>query len=332
MFPLLKPFVKGDSFTDVKRQSIYGVSETDFQVMDTIEDSDIAILTMSWNFYKSEGKMQLAKEFVNLAKDYNVSVWSVNLGDLGVKLPKLENVIVFRSNGFKNNLPNYHKGIPVFIEDPIKERLSSIYNDHISYSSVPIVGFCGYATGNPFYVLRLYLAQIVKMLKQTISRNVEYSPLCVAPYFRHRCLKEVDKFRAVKTNFILRSKYRAGANNMIELERTTKEYFENMAKSQYVLCVRGAGNFSVRFFETLAMGRIPVYVDTNGFIPLDNEINWKDHIVWVHEHEIHKIGQKIMTFHNRFNSASFNELLKSNRKLWESKMTLGGFFKSQSLK
>ena len=36
-----------------------------------------------------------------------------------------------------------------------------------------------------------------------------------------------------------------------------------MLASPYILCVRGAGNYSARFYEALALGRIPVLVNTS---------------------------------------------------------------------
>ena len=54
-----------------------------------------------------------------------------------------------------------------------------------------------------------------------------------------------------------------------------------MMINQYNLCVRGNGNFSHRFYETLASGRIPVYVNTGGKLPWDHIINYRPYFVWV---------------------------------------------------
>jgi hypothetical protein len=42
----------------------------------------------------------------------------------------------------------------------------------------------------------------------------------------------------------------------------------NMLANQYQLCARGNANWSLRFYETLAYGRIPVYVESGGKFPV----------------------------------------------------------------
>jgi len=99
-----------------------------------------------------------------------------------------------------------------------------------------------------------------------------------------------------------------------------------MAASQYVLCVRGAGNFSVRLYETLAMGRIPVYVHTGGFLPLQDVIDWKQHMVWVEVDELDMLADKVIEFHEQLDADGLKALCKANRQLWETSLRLKGFF------
>jgi hypothetical protein len=124
----------------------------------------------------------------------------------------------------------------------------------------------------------------------------------------------------------LRKKYRAGVTNEIDRQKTTKEFYDNIQDSQYVVCVRGAGNFSVRFYETLAMGRIPVFIDTDCLLPHKDSINWKDHVVWVDYRDRNLVAQKVANFHHSLDKEAFENLQQSNRRLWEEKLTLGGFF------
>ena len=79
--------------------------------------------------------------------------------------------------------------------------------------------------------------------------------------------------------------------------RVYDEYVEHLFASEYVLCVRGAGNFSHRLYETLAVGRIPVIVDTDLRLPLADEIDWHTLGVWVPLTELDSIGERIRAFH-----------------------------------
>jgi hypothetical protein len=95
-----------------------------------------------------------------------------------------------------------------------------------------------------------------------------------------------------------------------------------------VLCVRGAGNFSVRFYETLAMGRVPVFINTDCIVPLSSSIEWKKYVVWIEEDEMNTMETKIVEFHNSLSSEKLQKLQKANRTIWEESLTLGGFFKT----
>lgn len=92
--------------------------------------------------------------------------------------------------------------------------------------------------------------------------------------------------------------------------------------------MRGGGNFSVRFYETLAMGRIPILVNTDCLLPLANTIDWKKHCVWVEENDQQLIAQRVFDFHQQHNQTSLEDLMQTNRKLWEDNLRIGSFFKS----
>lgn len=106
------------------------------------------------------------------------------------------------------------------------------------------------------------------------------------------------------------------------------EFYNNLRDSDYVVCIRGAGNFSVRFYEALAMGRIPIFINTDCALPFDKEINWKKHVVWVEYKERNQVAQKVKKFHEELSGEDFIDLQQTNRNLWETKLTLSGFFNS----
>lgn len=53
-----------------------------------------------------------------------------------------------------------------------------------------------------------------------------------------------------------------------------EEYTNHMMRNTYILCPRGAENYSYRFYETLSYGRVPVLIDTDVVLPPG--INWKE--------------------------------------------------------
>jgi hypothetical protein len=104
------------------------------------------------------------------------------------------------------------------------------------------------------------------------------------------------------------------------------EFLENMLNSDYVLCSRGFGNFSYRFYESLASGRIPVLIDTDCVLPFDSIIDWDSYCIRVPEGDVDQIASRIAEFHAGISPADFGDRQLSCRKLWEEWLSPEGFF------
>ncbi|PVW16468.1 exostosin domain-containing protein [Marixanthomonas spongiae] len=328
VFPLLKPFIKGKGFTDEARIKLYGVSETDFQLVETITEADVVVLPMAWNYYVKNRQLPKALECIEAAKASQKQVWSYNAGDFGVKIPEFDHVKVFRFSGYRANGQKGHCGMPVFITDYLTQHYEEEAFLKKHYSPKPVVGFCGQAddrvltTGKELFRTLFYLMQSKLGLRAEEPQTVGSTSR-----LRAALLKTLERSDVIADNFIKRKQYRAGVTKNKAQHRTTKEFYDNILQSDYVLCVRGAGNFSVRFYETLMMGRIPVYIDTDGYLPLQDTIDWRNHVVWVDYNERHQVAQKVKAFHDALSAPDFIALQQSNRTLWKEKLTLGGFFK-----
>lgn len=328
IFPMLKPFIKNGEFTDHQRMEMYGMSTKDIIFVNTIEESQLVIVTKSWNYYLNSGKLNQVKQFINQVLKANKPVWVVMLGDVGIPFPDMQNVTLFRASGYQSKLPSWHTGLPVFISDPLKNVFK--LTDVIAriYNSEPTIGFCGLVDKSKRQALKIILKGIIKNIAAYINFRKELpQKLVAAPYLRYRCLKPFMQDNRINDNFVFRKKYRAGSKTPELKKKSTQEFFNNIIESDYVLCVRGAGNFSARLYETLAMGRIPIYVNTDGLLPLRDVIDWKKHLVWVEEHEIPNIANIVYDFHKNLDDQKLNQLFMENRKLWETKLQIGGFFK-----
>ena len=104
-----------------------------------------------------------------------------------------------------------------------------------------------------------------------------------------------------------------------------KEFYNNIDNTDYTLCVRGTGNFSARFYETLALGRIPIFINTDCILPFDDIIDWKKHVIWIEQNEIADINSIILEFHNSLNLDSFTCIQNNNRQIWEEYFSFPGF-------
>ena len=93
-----------------------------------------------------------------------------------------------------------------------------------------------------------------------------------------------------------------------------------MINSNYVLCLRGTGNFSIRFYEALMMGKIPIFINTDCILPFSKIINWKDHVIWVEWLNVDNIANIILDFHEQISNSDFQDLQLRNRNLWLDKL------------
>lgn len=94
--------------------------------------------------------------------------------------------------------------------------------------------------------------------------------------YRNRTLELFSNNKNVKSNFIIRNKFWGG----IPHDKTIiKEFQNNIFESHFNICNRGAGNFSMRFYQTLSAGRIPILLNTDMILPFEDEIKWNEIIV-----------------------------------------------------
>lgn len=93
---------------------------------------------------------------------------------------------------------------------------------------------------------------------------------------RKKLTKTFEKSDLVDSKFIIRKKFWGGSPGDIGL---TDAFEKNISDSQYVLCNRGSGNFSMRFYQVLSFGRIPVLVNTDLLLPFEDQIPWRECVI-----------------------------------------------------
>ncbi|WP_435139247.1 hypothetical protein [Formosa sp. A9] len=72
------------------------------------------------------------------------------------------------------------------------------------------------------------------------------------------------------------------------------------------------------------------FIKSEEFIDAERQVGygnfcWK-HVVWIDTEELDAIGERVLAFHHALTAESFKKLQKRNRKLWEEKLRLKGFF------
>lgn len=319
---ILRPFVPKNRFAE------FGIDDDIIKLVETIEESDICLLPMDWHFYIKTNQTNIAEKFIRKAQNENKKIIVSVRGDYYTSLPNYDNIIDMYYSAYQSKSHDKTFPLPVIIRDPLSLLELDTINLRV-FNKLPSIGFCGQSDPN----------LIISSIKMAILawKNIKYysnlskyypGPLIPPTYMRKKVLDILDNRDRVQTKFIRRDRYQGGkSKNEVSLKRLRKEFYQNIKNTDYTLCIRGGGNFSARFYETLALGRIPIFINTDCILPFNSEIDWKKHLVWIEYDEIFDIETKINNFHHSFTEQSFQQLQKENRILWEKYFKFSGFFR-----
>jgi hypothetical protein len=325
LFIMTRPFyADGKWVDDVKEKERRGVNAADFHLVDAIDSAEIVLIPFSINYYAAEKKIADLASLNELCRQKNLTAYGYVFDDFGIALPEFSNFVYLRMSGFRSQLSDRNKGLPVAISDQFQrifKKEEIIPNPKLN---IPAISFCGHASFSLTKKIKEKLIFGRENLKRFFQNPLrkDWEPYFASAFERAKLMKTLEENPLVKTNFIYRNQYRAGAKSAEDLEKTTVEYYENILNSDYVLCLRGAGNFSVRLYETLMMGRIPIFVNTDCILPFEDKINWKNHVVWVEWKDRKNIATIVSDFHKKITNEDFINLQINNRKLWKETLSL----------
>lgn len=281
-----------------------------FQIIEEIENADIVIVPVAINYFFKHKKQQELNQFIDKAIAQNKKVWVYAAGDFGITFRK--DVSVFRLGGFKSKLSKNEVIMPLFVSDPFTYILNTNWF-FLNKTEMPTIGFVGNANGSFYKRLKELLIFLKLNFKRQFDKSIgDYQPFFSSSSVRFTVLKSLEKSNAIVCNFIYRKSYRGGAQTESQIKQSTVEFFQNIENNLYTICIRGAGNFSVRLYETLMMGRIPIVINSDAKLPLENEINWKNHAVFTDKNNI---IDAVLAFHNSFSNEELIAIQKSNRDL-----------------
>lgn len=290
-----------------------------YTICDTIDSADIVIIPLDVNFFFKNSSTKDLNKMIDHSHSLEKIVWVYTSGDFGKTIKKP--VYTFRLGGFNSEMDDQTFTVPALIQDPYAHILKGEFQP-LEKSKVPNIGFVGHSNSSGVKLLKEFVVYLKTNIKRIVSNDFDYQPFFASGKFRHKILRELEKTRLVNTNFIHRKRYRAGAKTKEEREITTLEFYKNIKNNPYTICIRGVGNFSVRLYEVLAMGRIPLIVETDNKLPL-HWLNWEKHCIIAQRGAIE---EKIINFHNSLTSLDFIEVQKNNRQFWKDKLTREGYF------
>jgi hypothetical protein len=116
---------------------------------------------------------------------------------------------------------------------------------------------------------------------------------------RYHIFAELEKNYNLCKNFLYRNGFWAPEISDKTLAR--KEFVANVRSGLFGICIRGNGNFSYRLYETLALGRIPIIINSDLKLPLEKVINWQRQAIICESHEIGELHNRIEQYIKNLN-------------------------------
>tara|TARA_A100001015_G_C15039398_1_gene738571 strand:- start:2928 stop:3989 length:1062 start_codon:yes stop_codon:yes gene_type:complete len=320
LFVILRPFFVDGKFKN--NNNYYNWDLKDVNIVTDLKISNLLCIPMPINYYHENKMFYLLNKYNQNCQKFNINGYGVISGDFCRYYPEFDKIIYFRMGGFKSTLSNNNQGFPATLSDQVEKIFGRKKIIIHKKSVIPKIGFCGHATASK----TIYIKQTIKFMLENIKRffsyplRKDYEIFFQSGFIRYQILKKIEKDSRFQTDFIYRNQYRAGAKNLMERKTTTLDHYNNIIKSDYTICIRGTGNFSIRFYETLMMGRIPILIDTDCILPFHKIINWDKHIIRIKWSEIDNFADIVLDFHKNISQLDFIKMQKNNRKLWLEKL------------
>ena len=250
---------------------------------------------------------QRFQELDDLARHYNKKIIAVYVRDNAKPLP-VENAVVFRTSltasgrqcnefAFPANGRPLHAGSESF---PL----------FVPWQPVPAVGFRGQSLPDRLPWSEAFRNQINLMAQRLGWRK----PFKIHYNFGYLHRRNAIHFLRQLPNVSLDYRITSAADIFEDASRLA--YARNLLSNSYALCVSGHGNYSFRLYEAMAAGRIPLFVNTDCVLPLEELIDYKKLFVWVEADSLYRIGDELLAFHLRHKGEGFEALQKQIKATW----------------
>jgi len=291
-------------------------SITAYECVERPEDADFFIVPQA---VKTRTPIvdQYLDQMCEVAREHEKKIIVFLTGDLchKVHIDRPE-VIVLLGSLYSSSCRKNEVVFAPFTED-LGEQRSPVAR---SWKKTPVISFCGYA-GFPSLQTRLKY-YFVNFIFDLIGKSVYKRGI----FYRRRAITALEKDTRVATSFVIRDSFSGNANTLsVDSTTARQEYLDNIVNSDYVLCPKGDANFSCRFYETLSLGRLPILIDTEMRLPLQETTDYS-FVVRVPYTEIARIADYVSAFHAKLDEAAFRALQDKARSTYLARLRFDSYF------
>ena len=309
-------------------QGIDGEASLDFlHITQDPRSADFYLVPHDYYLLKKTKNLTLLSPLIALAKSHNKKILIFAMADSDEYIDVPHSVI------FRYSQYGYKKKKNEIITPPytllFKPQGLEAYREKIwenlilrEKKEIPTVSFHGWADFPNWYRHLTYGARIgLANIKRYLLRDLHAGLHKPGIYFRRKAVQALSQSKHIQTDFLMRKSFfaKSGFDGKISInpEVVEKTYIQSILNSDFVLAPKGSGNASLRFFETLSLGRFPVLIDTDYVLPLKDHIDYKKFLVTVDYTRIKDTERTILDFYNSVSSEEFKERQKMAREAFK---------------
>lgn len=285
------------------------------EIVQNPEEADYFCIPHNYNYIKN--RVEYLRHWLELGEKFSKKTIIFLPGDSDEDI-LIPNSIIFRNSQYGYKKKDNEIIMPGFAVDLGKKYGLLARNKVVK----PVVGFCGWAS---YRTVKEWVSYgIYNLMESLVGNPVHKKGL----YFRRRALAALRDSPDVATDFITRSSYSGSEKTLtVDPVQARTEYIDNIKNSDFILAPKGDGNFSIRFFETLSLGRIPLLIDTDCPLPLEEDITYDDCILRVNYRELNKLPEIVADYYEKLTPETYLEKQKKCREVFEKYLKIDVFFK-----
>ncbi|MDO8619898.1 MAG: exostosin family protein [bacterium] len=296
-------------------------SEPFFNLVDRKEEADFFAVPFEYFDVVDGFGSYLARVYAS-AKEAGKKVLLFDYTDYVDRVPTLpKHAVLFRVSAYRHHKKENEFVMPYFVQDFGSLPFST-------KSPEPVIGFCGLSGYGRFpqsikAEVKWYMTAVTLFLQGDRLRAVHRKGI----YWRKQSLSVLRQTAGIKPAFVERHAYSLHRDSVEGTpERIRAEYTENLRASHLALVVRGDANASQRFYEALSAGRIPLFLDTNCVLPLEELVPYDSGMLRVPWTGLRTLGEVASKRYTMLTDTAFMEMERSARRIFQGYLKLDRYF------
>lgn len=293
LIPLLLPNLKEDLPTRqlFQKEAFRDLKDPLVEVVQDPAQADVHLLPH--NYPLVSGNEEYLRRCQETAARHGKKIIVFWNGD-GMGPVALQHAVVFRTSQYESKLRANEYIMPAYAED-LKGKGLFVRD---KTETPPVIGFCGWAQyKNMKNAVGSFLQALPHEAYALLTGYPQSQSFIKGLWLRRRVLASLSRSQRIQTNFLLRSSHSAHAKTIrLDPAQARREYIDNMLASDFVLSIRGDGNYSLRFYEALSLGRVPILLNTDVRLPLEDVVEYSAFVLKVHIADMHRIDEIVADF------------------------------------